>query len=89
MMQSIEEHQEIPKEDAAVMPIGELRKRRRVCNLASERCQKRKEKTRGYRGFRRKSAAACKRVFCRAIEAWCKRNIARKACTRANVVQQI
>jgi hypothetical protein len=23
MMQSIEEHQEIPKEDAAVMPVGE------------------------------------------------------------------
>jgi hypothetical protein len=30
MMQSIEEHQEVSKEDAAVMPFGEPRKRRRV-----------------------------------------------------------
>jgi hypothetical protein len=30
MMQSIEEHQEFPKEDTAVMPVRELRKRRRV-----------------------------------------------------------
>jgi hypothetical protein len=36
MMQSIEEHQEIPKEDAAVMPVGEPRKQHRVCNLAAE-----------------------------------------------------
>jgi hypothetical protein len=50
MMQSTEEHQEIPKKDAAVMPVGEPRKRRRVCNLAAERLQKRKEWTRGYLG---------------------------------------
>jgi hypothetical protein len=37
MMQSIEEHQEIPKEESAVMPVGEPRKRRRVCSLAAER----------------------------------------------------
>jgi HD superfamily phosphohydrolase len=40
MMQSIEEHQEIPKEDATVMPVGERRKRRRVCNLAVKCRQK-------------------------------------------------
>jgi hypothetical protein len=74
MMQFIEEHQEIPKEDAAVMPI-EPRKRRRVCNLAAERRQKRKERTRGYRGYRRKSAAACKWVYRRAKVAWRKRNL--------------
>jgi hypothetical protein len=62
MMQSKGEHQEITKGEAAVMPVGEPRKRRRVCNLAAERRQKRKERTRGYRGSRRKSAAACKRV---------------------------
>jgi hypothetical protein len=39
MMQSIEEHQEITKEGAAVMPVGEPRKQRRVCNLAAERRQ--------------------------------------------------
>jgi hypothetical protein len=40
VMQYIEEHQEIPKGEAAVMPVGEPRKRRRVCNLAAERRQK-------------------------------------------------
>jgi hypothetical protein len=31
-METVTEHQEIPKEDATVMPVGEPRKRRRVCN---------------------------------------------------------
>jgi hypothetical protein len=34
-MESVAEHQEIPKEDAAVMSVGEPRKRRRVRNLAA------------------------------------------------------
>jgi hypothetical protein len=62
MMQSKEEHQEIPKGEAVVMPAGGSRKRRRVCNLAAERRQKRKERTWGKSGFRRKSAAACRKV---------------------------
>jgi hypothetical protein len=37
MMQSIEEHQEIPKREAAVMPVGEPRKRCRVQNLAGRK----------------------------------------------------
>jgi hypothetical protein len=37
LMHSIEEHQNITKGEAAVMPVGEPRKRRRVCNLAAER----------------------------------------------------
>jgi hypothetical protein len=45
-MQSIEEHQDISKGDAAVMLVGEPRKRSRVCNLAVERRQKKKERTR-------------------------------------------
>jgi DNA gyrase/topoisomerase IV subunit A len=40
MMQSTEEHQEIPREEAAVLPVGEPRKRRRVCNLSAERRQR-------------------------------------------------
>jgi hypothetical protein len=40
MMQSVEEHQEIPKEEAAVMPVKGLRKRRRDRNLAVGRHQK-------------------------------------------------
>jgi uncharacterized protein (DUF885 family) len=34
-MQSMEEHQDIPKEEAAVMPVGGLRKHRRDRNLAA------------------------------------------------------
>jgi hypothetical protein len=82
MMQSIEEHQ-IPKEDAAVMSVGDPRKRRRVWNLAAERIQKRKERTRGYRGSRRKSAAACK-VSRRAKVAWRRRNLFRRTGTQEN-----
>jgi hypothetical protein len=40
MTQSIEEHQEIPKEEATVMPVGGPRKRRRIRNLAAERDRK-------------------------------------------------
>jgi hypothetical protein len=43
MLQSTEEHQEIPKAEAAVMPVGEPRKRHRVCSLAAEHRQKQKE----------------------------------------------
>jgi hypothetical protein len=75
MMQSIEEHQEILKKDAAVMPVGGLRKWRRVCNLAAKHCQKMKERTQGYCESRRKLAAACGKVSHCAKVAWQKRNI--------------
>jgi hypothetical protein len=78
MMQSTEEHQEIPKGEATVMPVGEPRKRRRVWSLAAEHCQKQKERTRGNRGHRKKLAAACRKVSCRAKVAWRKRNLIRK-----------
>jgi hypothetical protein len=84
MMQSIDEHQEIPKDEAAVMPVGEPRKRSRVCNLAAERGQKRKERTWGNRGSRRKSAAACRKVSRRAKVAWRKRNLFRNVQTQRN-----
>jgi hypothetical protein len=44
MMQYIEEHQEIPKEDATVMPVGGPRKWCRVCNLTAEHHQKMKKR---------------------------------------------
>jgi hypothetical protein len=78
MMQSIEEHQENLKEDVAVIPVGGLRKRRRDCNLAAERRQKMRERTRGNRGSRRTSAAACRKVSRRAKVAWQKSNLIRK-----------
>jgi hypothetical protein len=82
MMQSKEKHQEIPKEETAVMPVGEPRKRRRVCNLAAERRQKRKERTQGNCGSRRKSAATCRKVSHCAKVAWRKRNLFRNVQTQ-------
>jgi hypothetical protein len=60
------------------MSVREPRKRRRVCNLAAEGRQKRKERTWGNRGSRRKSAVACRKVSRRAKVAWRKRNLFRK-----------
>jgi hypothetical protein len=84
MMQSTEEHQEIPKGEAAVMQVGEPRKRYKIRNLAAERRQKRKERTGGNRGSRRKSAAACRKVSRRAKVAWRKRKLVRRSGTQEN-----
>jgi hypothetical protein len=78
MMQSIEEHQKIPKEDAAGTPVRGPRTRRRVCDLAAERRRKMKKRTQGYRGSGRKLAAACRKVYRRAKVVWRKRNLIRK-----------
>jgi hypothetical protein len=78
MMHSIKEHQVIPKGEASVMLVGEPRKQRRVQNLAMESRQKRKERTWGNIGSRRKLAAACRKVSHRAKVAWRKRNCIRK-----------
>jgi hypothetical protein len=66
MIQSIEEHQEIPKGEAAVMPVGELRKQHRVPNLAAKCRQKMKERTWGNSRSRSKSTATCRKVSHRA-----------------------
>jgi hypothetical protein len=84
MMQSTDAHQEIPKGEAAVMPVGELRKRRRVRSLAAEHNQKRKEGTRGNRGSRRKSAAACRKVSRCARVPWHRKSVVRKIGTQEN-----
>jgi hypothetical protein len=60
------------------MQVGGPRKRRRVCSLAAERLQTRKERTRGNSSSRRKSAAASKKVSRRANVAWRKRNLIRQ-----------
>jgi hypothetical protein len=44
------------------MPVGDPWTLRRVCDLAVERRQKRKESTRGNLGSKRKSAAACRKM---------------------------
>jgi hypothetical protein len=84
MMQYIEELQEIPKGKAAVMPAGELRKRHRVWNLAVERRQKQKERTRGKSGSRRKSASACTKVSRHTKVGWQKRKFVRRIGTQEN-----
>jgi hypothetical protein len=61
-----------------MIPVGGPRKRRRVRNLAAELSQKLKERTLGNLGFRRKSAAACRKVSRRAKVAWRKINLMRK-----------
>jgi hypothetical protein len=58
MMQSAEEHQEIPTADVAIMPVEEPRQRRRVRKLAAKRRQKPKERTRRNCGSRQKKLAA-------------------------------
>jgi hypothetical protein len=74
MMQSVAEHQEVSKEEATVMPVEGLRKRR-VRNLAAERRQKPKERKRGYCGFRKRVIVAGSRnVSRRARVAWRKIN---------------
>jgi hypothetical protein len=82
MMQSAEEHQEIPIEDAAIMPVGEPRKRRRVQYLATQSHWLRKDRTRGNHGSRRTSPAACRKVYRRAKVAWRNRNIVRNNWTQ-------
>jgi hypothetical protein len=84
MMQSTEEHQEIPKGEAAVMPVREQKKQRRVRSLATERRQKWKERTRGNRGSRRKSVGACRKVSRRARMAWHRKSVVRKIGTQEN-----
>jgi hypothetical protein len=78
LMQSIEAHQDIHKGEVAVMPVEESMKRRRVCNLAAERPQKRKERTRRNRGSRRKLAAAYRKVPRRAKVEWRKRKLVKR-----------
>jgi hypothetical protein len=84
MMKATEEHQEIPKGEATVMPVGEPRKQCRVRSLAAERRQKRKERTRGNRGSRRKSAAACRKVSRCARVAWHRKSVVRIIGTQEN-----
>jgi hypothetical protein len=70
MMQSIEEYEEIPKGEAALMPVGEPRKLRRVCNLAAKRSRMGYERTRENCESRRK-------VSRREKLAWRERNLLR------------
>jgi hypothetical protein len=82
MMQSAEEHQDIPSEDVAVMPVREPRKRCRGQKLTAGQRGEPKELTRGNCGSRRKLAAACMKVSRHTIVAWLKRKLFRKSGTQ-------
>jgi hypothetical protein len=84
MMQSVAEHQEVPREDAAVMPVRQLRKQRRGRKQAAGRREEPKELNRGICGSREKLAATCRKVSHRATVAWRKMNILRKFWTQRN-----
>jgi hypothetical protein len=74
----MEEHQENPKGEPPVMSVEEPRKRRRVRNLAAERRQKMRVRTRGNSGSMRNLAAAYRKVSRCAKVAWRKINLIRK-----------
>jgi hypothetical protein len=73
-MQSVGEHQEVLKEEVSVMPVGGP-KRRRNRNLAAERRQKPKERTRGYCGSKKRVAIAGRKASRRAAVARRRRNV--------------
>jgi hypothetical protein len=83
-MQSMEEHQEIPKEKAVVKPIKGRKKRHRDRKPAAGRRGEPDELTRGDCGSGKKLAAACKKITHRATVAWRKRNVLRKTVTQGN-----
>jgi hypothetical protein len=86
-LQFVEEHQEIPKEDAAVMPVRALRKLRRGRNLAAGRRQKPKGRIRASCESSRRLTVAGRKVSRRAEMARRKRNVFKKLGPRECVVR--
>jgi hypothetical protein len=84
MMQSVEEHQEIPMEYAAVIAVGGLRKRCRDRNLAAGCHQKPKKSMQASCESKRRSAATCRKVSHHARVAWRKRPIFRRSVIQGN-----
>jgi hypothetical protein len=78
----VEEHQEIPKEEAAVMPVGGLRKWRRDWNLAAGRRQKPKGRFQASCESRSRLTVAGKKMTRRATMALRKKNVFRKIGTQ-------
>jgi hypothetical protein len=72
MMQSMGEHQEVPKEEAAVMPVGGLKKQRRDRNLAAGHRKKPKKKIQASFESRRRLTVAGRMMTRRAGVAWCR-----------------
>jgi hypothetical protein len=85
MMQSVVEHQEVSKEEAAVMLVGGLRKHHGDRNLAVGRHQKPKRRIQASCESRKRLTAASRRMTHCAGVARLRRGNVRKDCTRAKV----
>jgi hypothetical protein len=75
-------HQEVPREDAAVMPVGGPRKRRRDRNPDARRQGKPKEETQGKDGCRKNLVPARRGTTRRAAVARRRRDFVKKVRTR-------
>jgi hypothetical protein len=84
MMQSMEEHQDVPSEDVAVMSVKGLKKRRRERKSTAGRRGEPKKLNRGNCGSRKQLAAACRKVSRHAAVVWRKRNLIRQIWTEVN-----
>jgi hypothetical protein len=84
IMQSKMEHREVRTEEAVVKSAGTMKKRHMDWHLPSGQRGEPKELTRGICESRRKLAAACRMMSCRAAVARRKRNVFRKIRTQGN-----
>jgi hypothetical protein len=82
MMQSVAEHQDIPKEEAAVMPVGGLSKQRGDQNLTAGCHQKPKGRIQASWESRKRLAVAGSRMTRCTGLAWLRRGVIRKDCIR-------
>jgi hypothetical protein len=88
MTQSVEKHQEVPKKETTVTPVGRLRKRRRDRTLAAGRCQKAKGRSQSRCESTKRVTAAGKMTSRCAKVAWLMRDIARRECTGDNIASR-
>jgi hypothetical protein len=65
-IESVVEHEKVPKEEAAVKPVGALKRRQSGRHQAAGHHGKPKERTQGNGGSQMKLAAGCRGMTCRA-----------------------
>jgi hypothetical protein len=85
MMQSIAEHQEVPKEEATLMPVGGLRKQCRDRNLTMGRRQKPKGRIQASCESQKRLIIAGRKMTRHARVAWHREDVIRKDQTRKQV----
>jgi hypothetical protein len=82
MLLSVVEYQDVPKEEAAVMPVGGLRKRCWDRNLAAGCCQKSKGRIQESCESQKRLTITSRKMACGARVAGCRENFVRKDRTR-------